>query len=126
MSMSAVLSPENVERIRAALVDLKPVHRQTHRRLSFLEHPAAGQAVQNLYLETDHGIIDILSNVLGVGDFYRLREHAETVTLFGRKVAVISIDDLIAAKEAVGRDKDKLTAKELRCLVAMRSKPDPS
>ena len=124
VDVCTVLSPENVQRIRVALADLKPVHRQTHRRLSFLEHPAVGQTVQNLYLETDHGIIDILSTVLGVGDFHRLRERAETVTLFGRKVAVISIDDLIAAKEAVGRDKDKLTAKELRCLVEMRRKPD--
>jgi predicted nucleotidyltransferase len=123
VDVCTVLSPENVERIRAALGDLKPVHRQTHRRLSFLEHPAPGQTLQNLYLETDHGIIDILSTVLGVGDFHRLRERAETVTLFGKTVAVISIEDLIAAKEAVGRDKDQLTAKELRCLVAMRRSP---
>lgn len=122
VDVCTVLSPENVERIRAALVDLKPVHRQTHRRLSFLEHPAVGEAVQNLYLETDHGVIDILSSVLGVGDFHRLREQAESVMLFGQTVKVISIDDLIAAKEAVGRDKDKLTAKELRCLIEMRRK----
>jgi predicted nucleotidyltransferase len=122
VDVCTVLSPENVERIRAALVDLKPVHRQTHRRLSFLEHPAVGEEVQNLYLETDHGVIDILSSVLGVGDFYRLREQAESVMLFGQTVKVISIDDLIAAKEAVGRDKDKLTAKELRCLIEMRRK----
>ncbi len=124
VDVCTVLSPENVERIRAALGDLKPVHRQTHRRLSFLEHPAPGQTLQNLYLETDHGIIDVLSTVLGVGDFHRLKERAETVTLFGQTVAVISIEDLIAAKEAVGRDKDKLTAKELRCLVAMRRRPN--
>src|SRR5688572_9048457 len=89
IDVCAVLSSENVERIRQALADLKPVHRQTHTRLSFLEHPAAGQPLNNLYLETDYGVIDILSSVLGVGDFQRLREQAKVVPLYGQPVAVI-------------------------------------
>ena len=89
--------------------------------MSFLEHPAPGQALNNLYLETDGGIVDVLSSVLGVGDFARLQERAETATIFGRAVLVISIEDLIAAKEAVGRDKDWLTARELRAIAAMRA-----
>lgn len=125
VDVCAVLSPANVERIRQALADLKPVHRQTHRRLSFLDYPPAGQPVNNLYLETEQGIIDILSDVLGVGDFRRLRERAKIVPLFGHSVAVISLEDLIAAKEAVGREKDKLTANELRCIAEMQGKGEP-
>jgi predicted nucleotidyltransferase len=118
VDVCAVLSPENIEKIRAALGDLHPVHRQTHRRLSFIDHPAPGQGLQNRYLETDDGIIDILSSVHGIGDFARLKSRAVEVPLFGRKCAVISLEDLITAKEAVGRERDLLTVKEFRAIAA--------
>ena len=38
------------------------------------------------------------------------------VELFERSCRVISLDDLIRAKEALGRDKDLLAAKELRAV----------
>ena len=94
----------------------------THEKLSFLEHPAPGLPLNNLYLETDDGIIDILSFVLGVGDFARLKERAVEIQLFGRTCAVISLDDLIAAKQAVGREKDLLAVKELRAIAAKRGR----
>lgn len=118
LDLCTELSPENLDRIRSALADLQPVHRQTHRRLSFLEVPPPGQAVQNLYLETQDGILDLLTEVMGVGDFARLRSRAKGIELFGLRLAVISLEDLIAAKEAVGREKDLLTAKELRAIAA--------
>jgi len=120
VDVCAVLSSENVEKIRSALADLRPVHRQTHRRLSFLDYPVPGQELRNLYLETDGGTVDILTSVQGLGDFSRLRERAVTATIFGRAVPVISLEDLICAKEAVGREKDLLTVKELRAIAAKR------
>ncbi len=118
VDVCAVLSAENVDKIRKALADINPVHRQTHRQLSFLEHPAPGQPLVNLYLKTDSGVIDVLSSILGVGDFERLRQRAVNMPMFGRTFAVISIEDLIVAKEAVGREKDLLAAKELRAIQA--------
>lgn len=56
-------------------------------------------------------MIDVLSTVLGAGEFARLRREAEVVERFGRRVAVMSLQDLITAKEACGREKDRLTAK---------------
>ena len=120
VDVCAVLSGDNVEKIRRAFADIRPVHRQTHRLLSFLEHPAPGQPLVNLYLRTDKGVIDILSSILGVGDFERLRKNAIELPMFGRFYPVISIEDLIAAKDAVGREKDLLAAKELRAIVAKR------
>src|SRR3989304_3559019 len=90
LDICAVLIPDNVAKLRKALGDLHPVHRTTHKKLSFLEHPPAGQTVTNLYLETDGGVIDILGNVLGVGDYARLRRNAVEIQLFGRRCAVIS------------------------------------
>ena len=71
------------------------------------------------YVTTD-GIIDIITSVLGVGEFARLRERAMRADIFGVSCAVISLEDLIAAREALGREKDLLTAKELRAIAGKR------
>jgi predicted nucleotidyltransferase len=120
LDICAVMSPENVAKLRSALADLRPVHRMTHQRLSFLEHPPAGQPLANVYLETDAGVVDVLGSVLGIGDYNALLQHAIVVPLFGRTCRVISMEDLIKAKETLGRDKDKLVAKELRAIQAKR------
>ncbi len=76
--------------------------------------------MNNLYLRTDVGVIDILSSILGVGDFPRLKERAENFEIGGRVYHVISLNDLIASKEAVGREKDLLAVKELKAIAAKR------
>jgi len=119
LDICAVMSPETVAKLRAALADLKPVHRMTPNKLSFLDHPPAGEPLANVYLETEAGIVD----VLGIGDYQALACHAIEVPLFGRRCRVISLEDLITAKEAMGREKDLLTAKELRAIAAMRQRP---
>jgi hypothetical protein len=120
LDICAVLTKENIQKLRVALADLNPVHRVTHKKLSFLEHPPEGQPVANLYLETDAGVVDVLGKTLGLGEFEVLRKNAVEIPLFGRRCRVISLDDLITAKEAMGREKDILTAKELRAIAAKR------
>lgn len=118
-----VFSTENVARLREALKDLHPVHRMTPQRLSFLKYPPADQPLKNLYLQTDLGMVDVLSSVLGVGDYKRLKESSDELAVDGYHYHVISLEDLILAKEAMGRDKDLLTAKELRAIAAKRKNP---
>ncbi len=120
LDVCAVLTTENVELLRQALTDWNPKHRITPQRLSFLDHPKPGVALQNLSLQTDIGIVDVLTSVLGVGDFQRLKERAEIYEVDGKKYQVISLEDLIAAKEAVGREKDLLAVKELKAIAAKR------
>jgi predicted nucleotidyltransferase len=120
VDICAVLTTENVGRLRAALADWNPKHRMTPQRLSFLAYPAGDQPVNNLYLQTDMGVVDILSSILGVGDFERLKQNAETVEIDGCPYRVMSLNDLITAKEAMGREKDLLTAKELRAIAEKR------
>ena len=81
-------------------------------------HPPPGVELRNLYLETDAGILDIHSSVLGVGDLEQLKARAVTIPLYGLPVSLISLQDLIVAKEAMGREKDLLAAKELRAIAA--------
>src|SRR5688572_15452643 len=75
LDICALLTTETVEKLRETLAEWHPKHRMTPQGLSFLEFPKTG-AVQNLYLRTDVGVVDILSSILGVGDFQRLKEGA--------------------------------------------------
>jgi predicted nucleotidyltransferase len=120
LDICAVMSPGTMAKLRACLADLKPVHRMTPNKLSFLDHPPAGQPLANMYLETDAGVLDVLGSVLGIGDYQALARNAVEIPLFGRRCRVISLEDLIQAKEAMGREKDLLTAKELRAIAAKR------
>ncbi|HEY7747563.1 MAG TPA: hypothetical protein VH933_02685 [Aestuariivirgaceae bacterium] len=65
-----------------------------------------------------HGILpqDFLSSISGVGDFEHVRAGAIQIELFGRPCREISVNDLIAAKLALGRDKDLLAARELQAI----------
>jgi predicted nucleotidyltransferase len=121
LDICAVLTSENVENLREALKDLNPCHRMTPQRLSFLHIPPAGEKVNNLYLRTDWGIVDILSTVAGIGDFEKLKIHAESITIAGKTCRLIGLGDLIKAKEAIGREKDLLAIKELRAIAAKKT-----
>lgn len=116
LDVCATLSNKNVEKLREALRELQPTHRLTPQKLSFLNNPDPGVEIRNLYLRTDFGPVDVLSSILGVGDFDSVRAASIQVELFGRSCRVISLDDLIRAKEALGRDKDLLAVKELRAI----------
>lgn len=121
IDICAVLTAENIETLRTALAEWHPRHRMTPQKLSFLTTPPPGSVLKNLYLETDVGMIDVLSSVLGVGDFTRLKSTAERLEIDGRIQWLMSLDDLIQAKEAVGREHDLLTAKELKAIRAKRA-----
>ncbi len=122
LDVCAVLTEQSIGVLRSALAEWNPRHRLTSKRLSFLTFPGPGESLNNIYLETDIGVVDILSTVLGVGDFERIRSKAEKLDIDGREVLVMALDDLIAAKEAIGRDKDRLTAIELRVIEQKRKR----
>ena len=44
------------------------------------------------------------------------------IELFGARCRVISLEDLIRAKEALGREKDRLAVKELRAIAEKRQR----
>jgi len=122
LDICAVLTPENVERLRDTLKDLNPLHRMTPQRLSFLNVPKPGESVKNLYLQTDWGIVDILSSISGLGDFASIKANSEIFEISGRTCRLISLPDLVLAKEHMGREKDLLAAKELRAIAEIRKR----
>jgi hypothetical protein len=116
LDVCAVLTRDNVAKLRHAFRDLHPAHRLTPDKLSFLDNPDPAVEVRNLCLRTDLGPLDLLSSIAGVGDFAAVRANAIEVELFGRGCLVISLDDLIRAKEALGRQKDQEAATQLRAV----------
>lgn len=116
IDICAVVSAENVSRLRDAIHDLNPVHRLTSPRRSFLDDTDLDGTFKNLYLQTSLGPLDVLSSILGVGDFETVRGGSVEIELFGWRCRVMSLEDLIRAKEALGREKDRLAVKELRAI----------
>ena len=115
------LNDFNIEKLRSTFADLHPVHRFSSERLSFLENPKPGSVLKNLYLQTDLGPIDFLNNIDGVGSYIDVRNNADEITLFNRKVYIININALLKAKETLGREKDLLAAKELRAILEKKN-----
>ncbi len=109
------ISEEQLKRLRDALKDLSPRHRMNPNfKPSFFDYPDKLEGVKNIYLETELGILDILSELQPIGDFERVKTNAITVSLYGYECKVISIEDLIRIKETMSRPKDKETLLHLR------------
>lgn len=116
LDVCTVLSADTIARLRVAFQDVHPRHRLSMPQQSFLDAPESGVDLNNLYLKTDLGTLDLLGHITGVGDYARVAARAVDIELFGQRVRAIGLDDLIAAKEALGRDKDLIAAKELRAV----------
>jgi hypothetical protein len=106
-------SPANLMRIQGAFADLHPVH-FPRTDLPLQLTPELCAQLKNLYLKTDLGRVDCLGEILGVGDFDEVVKHSVEVELPAGKCRVIDIDTLIRAKEAMDRDHDRITARELK------------
>ena len=121
LDICAALDSEGVQKLRECLKELHPRHRMNPGfKPSFLEEPKDTTGLKNLYLETDLGILDVISEVTGLGALERLKAQSVSIGLFGFSCKVISIEDLITAKESLGRDKDRLVAKELKALLELK------
>ena len=116
LDLCILFKKETVELLKKILKPFHPVHRMTPERLSFLEIPLDYERLNNLYLDTDLGQLDLLSEIKGVGTFEKIYKQAETVVLFGRECKVMSIDMLIQSKMEMARDKDTAMVKELRVI----------
>jgi hypothetical protein len=74
-------------------------------------------------LNSRYGRVDLLAYPDPGFDYERLMRTAETRELFGSRLHVASLDDLMAMKRAAGRPKDRV---ELEILGALREEIDRS
>lgn len=113
-------SEENLMRIQKAFSDLHPVHR-SRPDLALQLTPEQCTSLKNLYLKTDLGVVDCLSQVLGIGNFNEVLKHSVEVELPCGKCRIIDIEALIRAKEAMNRDHDRITVKHLKEIIKQQS-----
>lgn len=83
LDVCAVLTPQNIEKLRSILEELHPQHRMMIPKKSFLEIPENLEGINNLYLSTDAGVLDLISNVVGVGDFSEVSKSAIEILVLG-------------------------------------------
>jgi hypothetical protein len=114
----------NLMRIQKALADLHPVHR-SRPELGLALTPEQCAGLKNLYLRTDLGVVDCLDAVLGVGDFESVREHSLELELPVGKCRILDLEALIRSKEAMDRDHDRVTVRQLREIGRRQRAPGP-
>lgn len=113
-------SRENLDRLVASLRDLHPRHRITPQRLPFEITDLNWSAFKNVYLETDFGVLDCLGEVAGIGEFEKVFEVSEQITLSVGTFRILSLDAIITAKVAAGRTHDLKTVGYLRAIKSKR------
>ena len=116
-------SPDNLERLASALVELGAVLRGAPPDLPFLLDVETLRAGLNFTFDTRFGALDILGEPAGAPHYAKLHSAAETGNFWGVSIRVASLDHLIAMKEAAGRDKDKLHASEYRVISDLERAP---
>lgn len=107
-------APDNLQVIQTALSPLNPRLRGAPENLPFRLDVPTLRAGLNFTLVTDAGDLDLMGELTGVGGYEQLLPGAMKLDLYGFPILVMGLDDLIRAKEAAGREKDRLHLGELR------------
>ncbi len=116
VDVAAERSPDNLARLAAALSALGAV-RYTDRE-GPLDEPRSSRFTEAVeQFASPVGYVDVLQWIPVAGGYDELVGRAEHVDVGGVPVLVAALDDVIASKEAAGRDKDLA---QLPALYALR------
>ena len=107
---------ENLGRLAAALTEMNATLRGAPPDVPFVVDAVSLANGANFTFDTTFGPLDILGDAAGAPRYEELRREAVNATLFGVRVAVASLDHLIAMKEAAARPRDLLAASEYRVI----------
>lgn len=109
-------SPDNLERLAAALRSLKATRRGAPAGVPFLLDAQTLAAGDHVTFSTSAGSLDCLGTPAGTDGFADLDRRATVYEVEGLGVRVASVDDLIAMKRAAGRPKDLIEVEVLGAL----------
>ncbi|NTX05837.1 MULTISPECIES: hypothetical protein [Myxococcus] len=116
LDIVAPFTEHNFTKLFDALAPYHPRYALAVPKRPVTEPPTELATYQNLYLLTDLGRLDILSTAQPVGTYDDVASKAVSMELYGHPCRIIGLDDLIAIKQHVGRDKDRMVARELLAL----------
>lgn len=115
--------PENLRRLADALREMHPTLRGAPPDLPFRLDAQNLALGSNFTFNTDFGPLDLLGWVEPLGPYENLLPRAEQIALGAQKLAVISLDDLIAIKRHINRPKDQVALLQLEALKRLRQSP---
>lgn len=125
IDICVAINDSQISKLRAALRDVNPRFRMNPNfKPSFLKYPKGGDDLKNIYLETDLGILDIMSELQPVGNFETVKQRAITISLYGHACKVVCLEDLIRIKESMSRPKDKEALLHLRAILQNNARSD--
>lgn len=110
-------SRANVQKLVQALEQFHPKPRDFPEGLPFVWDEATLLNGTLFTLLTDAGSLDLLGEVLGLGNFDQVHAASIEVPAFGRRIRTLDLPALIRAKEAAGRKKDLAIIPELKGLL---------
>lgn len=108
--------PGNLEHLADAMLEVHARLRGADPDLPFRVDAKTLASGDTCTLSTDVGAIDLIGTPAGTTGYKDLARTAEPFELFGFRVLVAHIDDLIRMKRAAGRPKDLLAVEELGAL----------
>ena len=111
---------ENVRKIESAVRDLHPVHRLTANKLPLEQTRSSFKDLKNVYLQTDLGKLDCLSEVAGLGGYEQVLQQSVLHSMSFGAFRMLNLDALITAKMAAGREKDLHAVRLLRAVKERR------
>lgn len=112
-------SPENLERLVVALVELDAIYRDpAHRRIEPTVERLKGLGQQQLL--TRFGPLDVLGTIGHQRTYDELRSRTVEMPLRGRVVRVLELGAVIESKEEANRPKDRAVLPVLRETLAAR------
>lgn len=115
---------DSLQRLSTAIGDLHPVHRMRPDRLPLEIKPGMSANLQNLYLDTDEGQLDLLGMVLGIGGYQEALQHSIDVCIDECQIRLLSLSAIIRAKEALNRDRDREAVRQLRFIQEQEGEKD--
>jgi hypothetical protein len=110
-------TPENIERLAAAVAPHKPRLRDAPADLPFKWDTKTIRSGLNFSLTTNIGDLDLFGEIAGGESYNHLLPHSFEVEAFGVRFRSVDLPTLIRIKEAAGRAKDYEAIAELRVLL---------
>jgi hypothetical protein len=114
--------PGNLAALGEVLVALGARLKGVDEQVPFVPEASTLRRVELLTLVTREGELDVLARPAGSPRYAALRRNADRFDLDGFSVLVASIDDLIAMKQAAGRQKDLAAVEELEAIKRLRAR----
>jgi predicted nucleotidyltransferase len=113
-------TPHNTRALASLLADWHAYPREVEPGLPFIMDERTLRAASVLTLTTDRGLIDLFREMKGVGTYERALRGSVGIELDDGIVRTLSLEQLIAAKRATGRPKDREHLLELETLLKLR------